>query len=198
MKLAIVGTAYVGPVSETCFSALGHDVLCVDIDENKIAVLNEGAIPIYAPGLEEMVHTNVEQGRLQFTRDPPDRAPVQNSPATSASRPATPHRPEHEKVTNSAAAHVLLTGHVHNESTGFVFENTGKGLLHLCSGQLVQAPQQGKDGRPGGLMLGYLRGTSAYFLRCCALKNSEADLARRWPVSWVCKVLGRWRTMERL
>jgi UDPglucose 6-dehydrogenase len=69
MKLAIVGTGYVGLVSGTCFSDLGHDVLCVDIDENKIAALNEGAIPIYEPGLEEMVHNNVEQGRLQFTTD---------------------------------------------------------------------------------------------------------------------------------
>ncbi len=69
MKLAIVGTGYVGLVSGTCFSDLGHDVLCVDIDQKKIDTLNQGHIPIYEPGLEEMVHTNVEQGRLQFTTD---------------------------------------------------------------------------------------------------------------------------------
>ncbi|MCF6286994.1 MAG: UDP-glucose/GDP-mannose dehydrogenase family protein [Candidatus Hydrogenedentes bacterium] len=69
MKLAIVGTGYVGLVSGTCFSDLGHDVLCVDIDEKKIDALNRGEVPIYEPGLEEMVHANVEQGRLAFTTD---------------------------------------------------------------------------------------------------------------------------------
>lgn len=69
MKLAIAGTGYVGLVSGTCFSDLGHDVLCVDIDEKKIDALNGGHVPIYEPGLEEMVHTNVEQGRLHFTTD---------------------------------------------------------------------------------------------------------------------------------
>lgn len=69
MKLAIIGTGYVGLVSGTCFSDLGHDVLCVDIDQKKIDTLNQGHIPIYEPGLEEMVHTNVEQGRLRFTTD---------------------------------------------------------------------------------------------------------------------------------
>ena len=69
MKLAIVGTGYVGLVSGTCFSDLGHDVTCVDIDQEKVDALNRGAVPIYEPGLEEMVHSNVEQGRLAFTTD---------------------------------------------------------------------------------------------------------------------------------
>lgn len=69
MRLAVVGTGYVGLVSGTCFSDLGHDVVCVDIDEAKVRALNEGKIPIYEPGLEEMVNTNVEQGRLTFTTD---------------------------------------------------------------------------------------------------------------------------------
>lgn len=69
MKLAVVGTGYVGLVSGTCFADLGHDVLCADIDAAKIDLLQQGQIPIYEPGLEEMVHSNVEDGRLKFTTD---------------------------------------------------------------------------------------------------------------------------------
>ncbi len=69
MKLAIVGTGYVGLVSGTCFADLGHDVTCADIDPAKIAMLERGEIPIYEPGLEEMVNSNVEDGRLHFTTE---------------------------------------------------------------------------------------------------------------------------------
>lgn len=67
MKLAIMGTGYVGLVSGTCFAELGHDVTCVDVDAAKIKRLQEGEIPIYEPGLEELVRINVEQERLSFT-----------------------------------------------------------------------------------------------------------------------------------
>ncbi|MBI1319695.1 MAG: nucleotide sugar dehydrogenase [Candidatus Hydrogenedens sp.] len=69
MKLAIVGTGYVGLVTGTCFADLGHDVICCDIDQKKIDLLNNGEIPIYEPGLEEMVASNIEDGRLHFTTD---------------------------------------------------------------------------------------------------------------------------------
>lgn len=69
MKLAVVGTGYVGLVAGTCFSETGNDVVCVDIDKNKVAMLQQGKIPIYEPGLEEMVRRNADEQRLIFTTD---------------------------------------------------------------------------------------------------------------------------------
>lgn len=67
MKVAIVGSGYVGLVTGTCFSEVGIEVTCVDIDQRKIDNLNNGIIPIYEPGLEEMLLRNMKKGRLKFT-----------------------------------------------------------------------------------------------------------------------------------
>ena len=69
MKIAVIGTGYVGLVSGVCFSDFGHDVVCVDKDAGKIARLEAGEVPIYEPGLEELMAKNVEAGRLTFSLD---------------------------------------------------------------------------------------------------------------------------------
>jgi UDPglucose 6-dehydrogenase len=69
MNISVIGTGYVGLVTGTCLAEVGNDVLCLDVDEGKIALLNNGGVPIYEPGLEDMLKRNVAAGRLRFTTD---------------------------------------------------------------------------------------------------------------------------------
>lgn len=69
MKVAMIGTGYVGLVSGACFSEFGIDVTCVDMDEAKIATLKDGGVPIYEPGLDDLLARNIEAGRLHFSTD---------------------------------------------------------------------------------------------------------------------------------
>ena len=77
MKICVVGTGYVGLVAGTCFAETGNDVICMDVDEKKIAGLQKGKLPIYEPGLQELIRRNVKEERLRFTTDLPGA--VQNS-----------------------------------------------------------------------------------------------------------------------
>lgn len=67
MKVSIIGTGYVGLVSGTCFAEMGHEITCIDIDERKIATLEEGKSPIYEPGLDDLLKRNISAGRLKFS-----------------------------------------------------------------------------------------------------------------------------------
>lgn len=67
MQLSIIGTGYVGLVSGTCFAETGNDVMCIDINEDKINQLKAGKTPIYEPGLDVLLERNIKEKRLQFT-----------------------------------------------------------------------------------------------------------------------------------
>src|SRR5665213_788849 len=69
MRIAMIGTGYVGLVSGACFSDFGHDVICVDKAQEKIDALDRGVMPIFEPGLDRLVESNVRGGRLAFTTD---------------------------------------------------------------------------------------------------------------------------------
>ena len=69
MKITVIGSGYVGLVSGACLAELGNDVVCLDVDPRKIEILNSGGVPIYEPGLEDVIKSNVASGRLRFTTD---------------------------------------------------------------------------------------------------------------------------------
>ena len=69
MRIAMIGTGYVGLVSGACLSEFGHDVVCIDKDAGKVETLRSGGIPIFEPGLDDVVAANVKAGRLSFTTD---------------------------------------------------------------------------------------------------------------------------------
>src|SRR6266511_1216532 len=91
MRLTIIRTGYVGLVTGTCFAEVGHQVICVDNNADKVKLLQSGGIPIYEPGLDELVAKNVQAGRLRFTAS--TREGVENSDIIFIAVP-TPPRPD--------------------------------------------------------------------------------------------------------
>ena len=69
MKITVIGAGYVGLVTSACLAEVGNDVLCLDVDASKIAVLQGGSVPLHEPGLEDMIGRNARAGRLHFTTD---------------------------------------------------------------------------------------------------------------------------------
>jgi UDPglucose 6-dehydrogenase len=69
LKITIIGSGYVGLVTGACLAELGNQVFCLDVDQAKIDILNRGGVPIYEPGLKEMIARNMEAGRIQFSTD---------------------------------------------------------------------------------------------------------------------------------
>ena len=69
MKITVVGTGYVGLVTGACLAEMGNDVLCLDVNPEKIRILQEGGVPIHEPGLDKVIASNVAAGRLRFTTD---------------------------------------------------------------------------------------------------------------------------------
>jgi UDPglucose 6-dehydrogenase len=88
MKIAVIGTGYVGLVTGVCFAEVGNDVVCIDIDAAKIARLKQGDVPIYEPGLAELLHENQKRGRLHFTTDLPSG--ILNAQAVFLALPTPP------------------------------------------------------------------------------------------------------------
>src|ERR1700747_505669 len=89
MKIAIIGSAYVGLVTGACFAEVGHEVICIDNDDRKIKALRSGKIPIYEPGLEQLVQRNVSADRLSFTGSIEEG--VDNSEVVFIAVPTPPH-----------------------------------------------------------------------------------------------------------
>lgn len=121
MKITIIGTGYVGLVTGACFAEVGHNVICVDNDVQKVRVLQSGGIPNYEPGLEEIVQKNVDEGRLRFTESTQDG--VENSDVIFIAVP-TPPQPDGsvdlsfiEKVAREIASYMKCYKIVVDKST---------------------------------------------------------------------------------
>ena len=132
MKITMIGTGYVGLVTGACFAEVGNHVMCLDLDAEKIRILNEGGIPIHEPGLAELVQRNRAAGRLSFTTDvkqavefgalqfiavgtPPDEdGSADLKHVVAAARSIGRHMPAHRVVVDKSTVPVGTAERVHN------------------------------------------------------------------------------------
>lgn len=108
MKLAVIGTGYVGLVSGVCFAHLGNEVICVDKVNEKIEMLGRGEVPIYEPGLKELIDTNVEAGRLRFSTDLTDAVNKSDIVILAVGTPSLPNGEANLTYIKQAAAEIGL------------------------------------------------------------------------------------------
>ena len=138
MKLVMLGTGYVGLVSGTCFADSGNEVTCVDINEEKVARLLKGEVPIYEPGLTEMIQRNVKAGRLKFTTDASTCVPQAQCVFIAVGTPQGPDGSADLQYVLSAAKgiapHLAKNAVVVTKSTVPVGTNRGKGVSTLQNG----------------------------------------------------------------
>ncbi|WP_127531061.1 UDP-glucose dehydrogenase family protein [Paenibacillus kobensis] len=106
MKLAVIGTGYVGLVSGVCFAHLGNEVICVDKVKEKIEMLDRGEVPIYEPGLKELIHTNVEAGRLRFSTNLADAVQESDIIILAVGTPSLPNGEANLSYIKQAAAEI--------------------------------------------------------------------------------------------
>ncbi|PWV93806.1 UDPglucose 6-dehydrogenase [Paenibacillus cellulosilyticus] len=106
MKLAVIGTGYVGLVSGVCFAHLGNEVICVDKVNEKIEMLGRGEVPIYEPGLKELIDTNVEAGRLRFSTDLADAVNKSDIVILAVGTPSLPNGEANLTYIKQAAAEI--------------------------------------------------------------------------------------------
>jgi len=144
MKIAVVGTGYVGLVSGTCFSELGYQVMCIDINQEKIDNLKQGIIPIYEPGLEELVKRNIQEGRLHFSTNTKEGIEFADILFSAV---GTPPDKDHRADLNAVKAVAREFGRHINEYKIFVNKSTVPvGTGAMCK-QLIQSEidQRGID-----------------------------------------------------
>ena len=139
LKVSVIGTGYVGLVTGTCLAELGNDVMCLDIDAAKVASLQSGHVPIYEPGLEEMVARNVAAGRLRFTTDPAEAAGHGDFHFIAVGTPPTEDGSADVKYVHAAAknigAHINRFGVVIDKST--VPVGTGDQVHDIIAAELA-------------------------------------------------------------
>ena len=113
MRIAVIGTGYVGLVAGTCFAETGNSVTCVDIDENKVRRLRDGEVPIYEPGLKELLRRNVQDGRLKFTTSYAEAIPKADAVFIAVGTPPDEDGSADLKYVIAAAAEVArnMTGY---------------------------------------------------------------------------------------